>query len=211
MGTVDWRLEGEWVKNCNCAFGCPCDFNAPPTNGKCEGLLGMRITKGHFGDTRLDGLSFFATVRFPGPLHEGNGEAQPIVDERATDEQREALFSILSGEHSTEGTLFHIFNVIVDKLHDPVFTSVEFEFDKEGRTAKVVMNGILETEVMPIANPVTGVPHRVQITTPEGFEHRVAEVASADIRSTGAIAFDVTAGHSSLAHVIQTPEGVVAS
>jgi hypothetical protein len=28
---VDWRLKGEWIKNCNCAFGCPCDFNARPT------------------------------------------------------------------------------------------------------------------------------------------------------------------------------------
>ena len=30
---ADWRLKGEWMKNCNCAYGCPCDFNAPPTNG----------------------------------------------------------------------------------------------------------------------------------------------------------------------------------
>ena len=67
MAESNWRLEGEWIKNCNCAFGCPCDFNARPTNGECEGLLGMRITKGHFEDVKLDGLSFFVTVAFPGP------------------------------------------------------------------------------------------------------------------------------------------------
>ena len=22
MASADWRLEGEWIKNCNCAFGC---------------------------------------------------------------------------------------------------------------------------------------------------------------------------------------------
>src|SRR5438046_5811800 len=60
MAHLDWSLEGEWMKNCNCAFGCPCDFNAKPTNGHCEGLLGMRITHGHVGDVNLDGLSFFA-------------------------------------------------------------------------------------------------------------------------------------------------------
>lgn len=59
MAGADWRLEGEWIKNCNCAFGCPCDFNAKPTQGECKGLLGMRITTGHFNATRLDGLSFF--------------------------------------------------------------------------------------------------------------------------------------------------------
>jgi hypothetical protein len=57
MPQADWRLEGEWIKNCTCAFGCPCDFNAPPTHGDCQGLLGMRITKGHFKDVTLDGLS----------------------------------------------------------------------------------------------------------------------------------------------------------
>lgn len=70
--------------------------------------------------------------------------------------------------------------------------------------------GVLETSVEPIRNPVTGAEHRIQVNMPEGFEHRSAEIASADIRSTGAIKFDVKASHSSLAHVTQTPQGVVA-
>ena len=81
MNGADWRLEGEWLKNCNCAFGCPCDFNAPPTHGSCKGMVGMNITKGNFEGTKLDGLMFAATVDFPGPLHEGNGKLQPIIDE----------------------------------------------------------------------------------------------------------------------------------
>src|SRR5690349_15470195 len=105
MPQADWRLEGDWIKNCNCAFGCPCDFNAPPTQGSCKGLVGMRITKGHFGPTKLDGLAFAAVVDFPGALHEGNGTMQVIVDERATPEQREALFNVLSGKNSAEGTI----------------------------------------------------------------------------------------------------------
>src|SRR5947207_13727351 len=90
MPQTDWRLSGEWIKNCNCAFGCPCDFNARPTNGTCKGVVGMHIRQGHFGDVRLDGLNFAVTVDFPGPLHEGNGTNQAIIDERATPEQREA-------------------------------------------------------------------------------------------------------------------------
>src|SRR4029078_8804089 len=64
MAQAKWRLEGEWIKNCNCAFRGPCDFNAKPTNGHCEGLLGMRITRGHVEKVILDGLSFFAIVHF---------------------------------------------------------------------------------------------------------------------------------------------------
>ena len=210
MAHANWRLEGEWIKNCSCAFGCPCDFNARPTNGWCRGLVGMRITKGSFEDVSLDGLSFFVTVDFPGPLHEGNGQAQPIIEERASPAQREALFKIMSGQQSMEGTLFHIVSLIVTKMHEPVFAPVTFEFDKSARVARLRIPGVLETEVEPIKNPVTGLPHRVRIVTPEGFENIEGEVASSNIRSTGAIRFETHGGHSTLAHVTQTPQGVVA-
>jgi hypothetical protein len=170
----------------------------------------MRITKGHFEKTKLDGLVFVAVVHFPGALHEGNGQLQPIIDERATPEQREALLNIMSGKNSAEGTLFQILSLIVTKMHEPLFVPFEFSFDKNGRVARVVAKGVLETEVEPIKNPVTGQPHRIQVVMPEGFEHRAAEVASANIRSTGAIKFETKGTHSSLANVVQTPEGVAA-
>jgi hypothetical protein len=210
MASADWRLEGEWIKNCSCAFGCPCDFNARPTQGYCEGLVGMRIVKGHYNKTKLDGLCFAVTVHFPGPLHEGNGEAQPILDQRASPEQRDALGAILSGENSAEGTLFHIVSLIVTKMHDPVVAPFEWKFDKQGRMARLSVPGLLETDVEPIRNPVTGEPHRAQVVMPEGFEHREAEVASSNINSLGAIKFETSGGHSSLAYVVQTPQGVAA-
>jgi len=210
MARADWRLEGEWIKSCICAWGCPCDFNARPTHGECKGFLGMHIVKGHFEQTRLDGLSFFVTVSFPGPLHEGNGQAQPLVDERATPEQRDALFQIMSGKHSAEGTLFHIFSLIVTKMYDPIFAPIEFSFDQEARTARLLVPDALDSTTEPIKNPVTGLPHRIRVEMPEGFEHRVGEVASAMIRSTGDIPFDSDGSHSTLAHVVQTPEGVAA-
>jgi hypothetical protein len=208
MERVDWRLKGDWIKNCNCAFGCPCDFNAKPTQGFCLGLMGMRIEEGHFGDVRLDGLSFFAMLSFPGPLHEGNGTLQAIIDGRADAKQREALFAILSGEHSDPGTLFQICSLIVTKFLDPVFAPIAFEFDLEARRARVSIPGVLETETQPILNPVTGAVHRIAVVVPEGFEHRRGEIASSRIASTGGIKFEVPLGHSTLARVEQTPAGV---
>jgi len=170
----------------------------------------MRIEEGHFGDIKLDGLSFFVVVDFPGPLHEGNGIVQAIIDERASEKQREALFGILSGQNSAEGTIFHIFTLIVSKMLDPIFAPISVDFDMEGRKARVSIPGVLETETQPIRNPVTGAEHRIQVLMPEGFEHRKAEVASARIDSTGGIKFSVAEGHSSLAKVEQTPAGVAA-
>jgi hypothetical protein len=210
MAGTNWRLEGEWIKNCNCAFGCPCDFNARPTHGDCKGLVGMHVVRGHFGDVRLDGLNFAVVVAFPGALHEGNGQAQPVIDERASPAQRDALLQILSGDASDDGTLFKIFSLITAKLHDPIFAPFEFSFDRQARTAKLRVPGVLETDVEPIKNPVTGAPHRIQVVMPEGFEHRSGEVASSNISSRGAIPFETHGSHSTLANVVQTPRGVEA-
>ncbi|HLI14098.1 MAG TPA: DUF1326 domain-containing protein [Alphaproteobacteria bacterium] len=210
MTTTDWRLKGEWVKNCNCAFGCPCDFNARPTQGHCQGLVAMNIQEGHFGDIGLDGLRFVVTVSFPGPLHEGHGTLQPIIDARATPDQRDALLQILSGQHSAEGTIFHIFSAITETLLEPISAPIEWVFDMAGRKSRIVVPGVLETTTEPIRNPVTGAPHRIQVMMPEGFEHRGAEVACSHIVATRGINFRVDEGHGSLALVEQRPAGVVA-
>lgn len=34
---VSWQLNGNVLIACNCDWGCPCNFNAPPTHGDCEG------------------------------------------------------------------------------------------------------------------------------------------------------------------------------
>jgi hypothetical protein len=56
MPNADWRLEGQWLKTCNCARGCPCNFNGKPTQGNCVGVIGMCIVKGHFDGTRPAGI-----------------------------------------------------------------------------------------------------------------------------------------------------------
>ena len=209
MQSTDWRLSGDWIKNCNCAFGCPCDFNARPTHGNCQGLAGMRIGRGYFGSTQLDGLSFFVVVDFPGPLHEGNGTLQTIIDERSTADQRDALFQILSGKQSAEGTLFHIFSLIVAKTLDPIFAPIDVEFDMDGRKARVSIPGVLETENEPIRNPVTGAEHRARIDLPGGFEYTLAEMGRGWSKVTGAIKFDLADSYGQFAHIHLCQNGVV--
>jgi hypothetical protein len=46
---VKWRIKGREFVNCNCSYGCPCQFNAPPTHGNCRavgGLCGSSSTSG---------------------------------------------------------------------------------------------------------------------------------------------------------------------
>jgi hypothetical protein len=210
MPSEKWRLKGQWIKSCGCAYGCPCDFNAPPTRGSCQGIVAMKIESGHFDDMDLSGLAFTAIGDWPGALHEGNGILQPIVDERANAKQREALLTIMSGKEQAEGTLFHIFSLIVTKVLDPLFLPIDFSFDMAKRRARVSIPGVLETESEPIKNPVTGAEHRIRVVIPEGFEHHQGEIASARyLRASGKIKYSFQNSHSTLAEVEHTPQGLV--
>ena len=98
-----WMIRGKEFSNCNCAFGCPCQFSAPTTNGTCEAIGSAMIDEGYFNDISLDGLCFVMLLKWPGEIADGNGEQQLIVDERATPEQREAIAKIALCEASTPG------------------------------------------------------------------------------------------------------------
>jgi hypothetical protein len=108
MSYVDWMIRGIKVSACNCDYGCPCEFNAPPTYDVCEGLEASIIEEGYFGDVRLDGILFGSTYHWPGPLHEGGGIGQTIFDDRTSDAQRDALIKILSGEEQQPDTMFNV-------------------------------------------------------------------------------------------------------
>jgi hypothetical protein len=43
MAYVDWKMQGIQISHCNCAVGCPCQFNALPTHGRCEAYVFAQI------------------------------------------------------------------------------------------------------------------------------------------------------------------------
>src|SRR6202158_1707436 len=130
MAMVEWRVQGREFTNCNCAYGCPCQFNALPTHGHCQAVIGIQIDKGRHGSTTLDGLKVVGTFRWPGPIHEGSGEAAVIIDKRASAAQRDALLRILTGQDTEPGaTIFQVFSATFATLHEPVFADIEFTVD----------------------------------------------------------------------------------
>ena len=192
MPNVDWYVEGVEFGNCNCDYGCPCQFEARPTRGHCHGFEVVRIDKGHFADVKLEGLNVALVYAWPGPIFEGNGEIQAIIDERASEAQRTALVTILTGgETNDEATHWWVYHAMASKVHPPLFRPIAFAVDLAARTATVAIPGVLEAEGSPIKSPATGQPHRVQITIPHGIEFETAEIGSASTRAFGAIALDL--------------------
>jgi hypothetical protein len=202
----DWLMEGPYMKNCNCDPGCPCDFNANPTHGHCEGMAAMIVEKGHFDDVSLDGAKWAFKYWWPGALHEGHGAGQAILDASCTPEQMNALGAILSGENG--GTFFGILASIIDTFHDPVVSDIDIDIDVAGRRAHCSVGDALNTVTAPIQTMGEEVSdYSIQIKIPGGFEYEEAEIGLATVLTgSGPIAFDHASAHSSLAQVVRKPD-----
>jgi hypothetical protein len=210
MTDLGWTIKGREFVHCNCAYGCPCQFNALPTHGDCHAVAAIDIDEGHHGETRLDGLRIAVILAWPGPIHEGRGQAVPIVDERADARQREALLRIMSGEDTVPGaTFFQVFATTYETVHEPVFAQIDFELDVDARTARLVVPGLIEARGEPIVNPVSGEPHRARINLPDGFEYDTAEIGRGWTETQGALRLSIADSHAQFAPLHITESGVV--
>jgi len=184
MTMIDWHFDGLEFATCNCNWGCPCQFNSLPSQGCCQAGAGIHIDQGHFGDVSLDGLSFAGLFAWPGAIHEGHGQALPIVDERASEPQRNAILAIMSGQETEPGaTFFNVFASTLETVHPPLFRHIDFHCDLDQRVARLAVDGIVEADGEPIRNRITGAEQRVSVHLPDGFEFTEAEFASGRLKS----------------------------
>jgi hypothetical protein len=181
-----WSIRGHVILACNCDYGCPCNFNGLPTTGKCEGNWNWHIEEGSFGGVPLAGLTFGVAVNWPGAIHEGNGEAIAVLDERADDRQREALATLISGR---AGGPWKIIATTIGTLHPPAYAP--FEVSVNGFTSTVKAGSYIALELEPVRNKATGAEVHPRAVLPEGFVFTEADLAaSSTFRIEGPVSFD---------------------
>ena len=173
---TEWELHGLEFGNCNCAYACPCQFNALPTYGDCRAIGFFRVDKGHFGKTPLDGLKMAFAVSWPGPVHKGGGHMQPIIDAKGDPDQRRALLSIMTGRETDEmATFFAVYTAMCEKVHDPVYSEIRIDADMKATiTLKFLNTGLFKSHDSFSVNPsgfksesnVTGVRFQVKANLP---------------------------------------------
>ena len=206
-----WEFKGRELVNCTCEYGCNCQFNALPDKGHCHAVAAIQIDEGHHGETRLDGLRLGGLFKWPGPIHEGNGEVLAFVDERADEQQRDAILKIMTGQDTDPfATMFAVYASTITTMHEPVFAPIEFEVDVDRRTGRLIVPNYVEMTGEPIRNKVTGAEARAQIALPAGFEYEVAEIGSASSQTAGGpmeIAIDSKYGQ--FANIHLNSQGVV--
>ena len=205
-----WTIHGVEFGNCNCAWGCPCQFNSPSTHGKCEAVVSGRIDEGHFNDIRLDGLNWIMIVQWPGEIAEGNGRQQVIIDERADDSQREALRKILHGESTAPGsTHFSVYNSTMSEVLETLYAPIQLEIDVEARRGQVSAGDLAELKGSPIINPHSGEESRARIHLPGGFEYTYAEMGTASSRTQAGISLDLSDSYAQFNELHMNQDGVI--
>ena len=205
-----WMIRGVEYANCNCAWGCPCQFGAPTTTGWCEAVVSGQIEEGYFNDTRLDGLRWIMLVKWPGEIADGNGTQQFIVDERADAEQRVALGKILVGESTAPGaTHFFVFNSTMSQVLDKIYASIDIDIDIERRHGRVHVPELVESKGEPIIDPHSDQEFRAGIGLPNGFEYSYAEMGSGSSRVRAGVELELSDSYGQFCMLHMNQDGVI--
>lgn len=181
-----WHLKGKVLVTCNCDWGCPCNFNARPTTGKCEGGWTWHVEQGAYGAATLDGLNFSVYVNWPAAIHEGNGEGLILIDARADAAQRTAIEELLGGKVGGPwGTLAWTWPTV----HGPFASSYEIAFD--GVKTSMKCGDYVDVECGAIRNPVTGAESHPGVVLPQGIIFKHGDLGlTTRFRVSGGIEYD---------------------
>jgi hypothetical protein len=174
-----WTVAGNVLIGCNCDWGCPCNFNALPSRGHCEGGWIWMIEKGHVDDVRLDGLGISVFAKWPGAIHDGGGRAVCYMDERATDAQRVALAGLLRGDLGGPWGIF----IKTYELAEPV--TARFDVSLAGHATRAAIGDAVALELQTIRNPVTQAEVHPEVVLPEGLITKRGNMAASKVFRVG--------------------------
>jgi hypothetical protein len=148
---ISWHLSGDYFENCSCNVVCPCLVSAAapltsrPTEGFCNVPLIFHIDSGRYGAVALDGLNVFVILSAPGVMAEGDWSIATYIDERANDEQTEALTAIFTG---AAGGPMAAFTPLISKNLGVSKVPIAFRIEGKRRCAEIP--GILQMSVDPL-------------------------------------------------------------
>lgn len=168
----EWRLNGTIIIACNCDWGCPCNFNARPSRGNCEGGWVWTIAEGQIAEVSVNGLCIAVYADWPGAIHEGGGSAVCYVDDRADDAQRDALTRLLRGQIGGPWGIF----INTYELRGP--EPARFDLDLAGYDTRIRIGDSVELQLQKIRNPVTQAEVHPEMILPEGLVVKTGRLAA---------------------------------
>ena len=184
MAPVPYRITVHNIEACCCDTACGCQFSGFPTSndGGCEALIGGEVKEGKYGDIVLDGVRYVLALDYPKAIHQGNGKVAVFIDDKASDQQADAIAMIISGQAG--GMPFEALAGTIAVLEGPVRKPIEMKVN--GTRSSYRIPGVLELRQTPIRDAVSGQYKEVQIVYPKGgFFWNTGNIAT-----TEALVFD---------------------
>ncbi len=167
-------------------LGLSLQLQCATDHGKMRRGLDLARRGGSYGATKLDGLNFSVYVNWPGAIHEGNGEALVLIDERADAAQRTAIETLLGGK---VGGPWQVLGWTWPNVHGPHAVSYDLLFD--GVKTRIKCGEHVEVECGPIRNPVTGAESHPGVVLPEGIIFKSGDLgATTRFRGSNGIEYD---------------------
>jgi hypothetical protein len=142
--TQAYSFTGTLIEACSCNVLCPCWIGEDPDLGDCRTFLSFHIDSGRIRQTDVSGLSVVIVAYVPGNILAGNWDAVVIVDERATEEQRELLLSAFSGQL---GGPIADWAGLIGTLKGVEYAPISHQVD--GGVGTLLIEGILDAQMEP--------------------------------------------------------------
>ncbi|HEV7804816.1 MAG TPA: DUF1326 domain-containing protein [Solirubrobacteraceae bacterium] len=92
-----YRVAGRFLEACDCYAICPCWIDEVPDDDRCTGIYVWDISTGDAQGHGLDGLRVASVSYHQGKRRSTRQTVVLLIDERASDGQREVLADIFSG------------------------------------------------------------------------------------------------------------------
>ena len=160
-----YSLHGTLIEACSCNVNCPCWIGEDPDLGECFAIVAYGIESGTVRDVDVSGQSLVLVCHIPGNVLNGNWKVVALLDERGTQEQRDALLEAFTGKLG--GPLGDLWEALIGEVKGVELLPITHEVD--GGDGILKIPGVVETEMTPYRGPdgsITTLQNSVFSTVP---------------------------------------------
>ena len=173
--TKTYVLDGSLLEACSCGGPCPCWVGDDPDGGKCDSFNAFHIERGQINGVDVSGLTFVRIAQIPGNVLAGNWREVIYVDDKATEEQRQAILDAWTGKLG--GPLADLAGLIGERL---AVYSAPIEHRVENGKGTLRVGDVLYSEMAPYTD-AAGRPTKLVDTVFTTIPGSPAYVAKASI------------------------------
>jgi hypothetical protein len=143
-----YQLEGSILEVCTCNILCPCWVGEDPDPGTCDSAWAYHFDKGDINGVDVSGLTLGFVIHIPGNVLKGNWRAAVYVDEKATEDQEEALLNVFTGKlGGPVADLAQLVGEVVSVERAPI------TYEVEGVKGTLKIGQVAEAEMEPYKGP----------------------------------------------------------